>query len=88
MLLLRSPSLIPFLPHSLTRLSHSNKTQGIEWVVLFGAALCGISAGIFWATEGAIILGYPEARKRGVALAIWLGFKSGGQILGGAINVS
>lgn len=55
--------------------------------MLFGAALCGISAGIFWATEGALILGYPEARKRGVALAIWLGFKSGGQILGGAINV-
>lgn len=31
---------------------------------------------------GAISLGYPEARKRGVYLAIWLGFKSMGQILG------
>lgn len=32
--------------------------------------------------QGAISLGYPEARKRGVYLAIWLGFKSMGQILG------
>jgi hypothetical protein len=78
-------SAVGYVPYSLGL--YFNKTQGIEWVVLFGAALCGISAGIFWATEGALILGYPEARKRGVALAIWLAFKSGGQVLGGAINV-
>lgn len=58
----------------------TNKVFGTEWFVLFGAALCGISAGIFWSVEGAIILGYPEASKRGMYLAVWLAFKSGGQV--------
>jgi hypothetical protein len=67
---------------------YTNKVFGTEWFVLFGAALCGISAGIFWSVEGAIILGYPEASKRGMYLAVWLGFKSGGQVLGGIINTA
>jgi hypothetical protein len=54
---------------------YENKTAGLAWPVLFGAACCGISAGIFWSTKGSIVLGFPEARKRGVYLAIWLGFK-------------
>lgn len=36
-----------------------NKVHGTIWLVLFGATTCGISAGIFWSVEGAIILGYP-----------------------------
>ncbi|CED85344.1 Uncharacterized conserved protein [Phaffia rhodozyma] len=65
-----------------------NKIHGTVWLVLFGATTCGISAGIFWSVEGAIILGYPEARKRGIYLAVWLAFKSGGQLLGGIINTA
>ncbi|KAG6865707.1 hypothetical protein C0991_012523 [Blastosporella zonata] len=36
---------------------------------------------------GAIVLAYPEHRKRGRYLAIWLAFKNSGQIVGGAINL-
>jgi len=38
--------------------------------------------------HSAIVLGYPEASKRGRYLACWLFFKSGGQLLGGSINVA
>jgi len=35
---------------------YTHQKYGIEWFVVLGAILCGISAGLFWATEGAIIL--------------------------------
>ena len=52
-----------------------------------GAAICGVSAGLYWAAEGAIILSYPEHAKRGRYLALWLAFKNSGQLIGGAINL-
>lgn len=58
-----------------------------RWFVIFGAAICGISAGLYWAAEGAIILSYPEHAKRGRYLALWLAFKNSGQLIGGAINL-
>ncbi|KAG6817543.1 hypothetical protein H0H87_007511 [Tephrocybe sp. NHM501043] len=58
-----------------------------EWYVIFAASVCGISAGLYWAAEGAIVLAYPEHRKRGRYLAIWLAFKNSGQIVGGSINL-
>lgn len=36
--------------------------------------------------EGAIVLSYPEHRKRGRYLAIWLMFKNSGQIIGGCVS--
>lgn len=58
-----------------------------RWFVLFGAVICGISAGLYWAAEGSIVLSYPEHAKRGRYLALWLGFKNSGQLIGGAINL-
>lgn len=66
---------------------YTNNRYGTEWFVLFGAALCGISAGVFWMAEAAIALSYPEAHNRGKFLGFWLSFRLGGQILGGAINL-
>ncbi|GAA5820950.1 hypothetical protein JCM11251_001892 [Rhodosporidiobolus azoricus] len=65
-----------------------NLNSGAEWLVLVGSVFCGLSAGLFWAVEGAIIMGYPEAHKRGRFLAYWLGFRNAGQILGGIISLS
>ncbi|CAG8958395.1 hypothetical protein HYFRA_00011072 [Hymenoscyphus fraxineus] len=59
--------------------------QGNVWLVLVGAVTCGVSAGLFWASEGAVALGYPESSKRGKYLNIWLVFRTGGPIVGGAI---
>ncbi|SPO02048.1 related to DUF895 domain membrane protein [Cephalotrichum gorgonifer] len=64
-----------------------NNRYGVEWLVIFGAACCGISAGIFWATEAAIAIVYPEPRNRGRMVAYWLSYTRFGQILGGAINL-
>ncbi|KIW44183.1 uncharacterized protein PV06_05213 [Exophiala oligosperma] len=66
---------------------YTNNRFGIEWLTLLGAALCGISAGIFWMAEAAIALAYPEPYNQGKFLGFWLSFRLAGQILGGAINV-
>lgn len=55
--------------------------------MLLGAALCGISAGIFWMAEAAIAISYPEPWNKGKALGYWLTYRLCGQILGGAINL-
>lgn len=44
---------------------YTNNRFGTEWFVLFGAALCGISAGVFWMAEAAIALSYPEPYNQG-----------------------
>ncbi|POY74903.1 hypothetical protein BMF94_1879 [Rhodotorula taiwanensis] len=66
---------------------YQNNRYGTEWFVILGAVICGISAGLYWAAEGAIVLSYPEPHKRGRYLAIWLFFKNSGTILAGAINL-
>ncbi|QDS73432.1 hypothetical protein FKW77_008558 [Venturia effusa] len=66
---------------------YTNNRFGTEWFVLFGAALCGISAGVFWMAEAAIALSYPEPYNQGRFLGYWLSFRIGGQIVGGAINL-
>ncbi|KAI1110882.1 MFS general substrate transporter [Nemania sp. NC0429] len=62
-----------------------NNRYGNVWLVLVGAVTCGFSAGLFWASEGAVALGYPEPGKRGRYLNIWLWFRTGGPLVGGAI---
>ncbi|KAF1960412.1 hypothetical protein CC80DRAFT_583069 [Byssothecium circinans] len=66
---------------------YTNNRFGTTWLVLFGAALCGISAGVFWMAEAAIAIAYPEPWNRGKALGYWLTYRLAGQILGGAINL-
>ncbi|KAK6081419.1 duf895 domain membrane protein [Seiridium cupressi] len=66
---------------------YTNNRYGVEWFTLLGAALCGISAGIFWMAEAAIAIAYPEQWNRGKALGYWLTYRLAGQILGGAINL-
>lgn len=66
---------------------YTNNRYGTTWLVLLGAALCGISAGVFWMAEAAIAIAYPEPWNRGKALGYWLTYRLSGQILGGAINL-
>ncbi|OAA79101.1 DUF895 domain membrane protein [Akanthomyces lecanii RCEF 1005] len=66
---------------------YTNNRFGTEWLTIFGAALCGISAGVFWMAEAAIAIAYPEPWNRGKALGYWLTYRVSGQILGGAINL-
>lgn len=67
----------------------STKTNGATtWLVIFGAACCGISAGFFWSTEGAVILSYPEKARLGRYVSYWLMFRVLGQMVGGIINLA
>lgn len=60
---------------------------GTEWFVLFGAAMCGLAAGLFWMAEAVVALSYPEPHNQGRFLGFWLSFRVLGQIVGGAINL-
>ncbi|OAL47337.1 MFS general substrate transporter [Pyrenochaeta sp. DS3sAY3a] len=66
---------------------YTNNVSSNTWFLLFGSALCGISAGFFWAAEAAIIIGYPSPGDRAFYLAIWQSAKAAGPIVGGAINL-
>ncbi|KAF2158527.1 hypothetical protein M409DRAFT_71594 [Zasmidium cellare ATCC 36951] len=66
---------------------YTNNVNANTWFMLFGSALCGISAGFFWAAEAAIIIGYPSPGDRAFYLAIWQTAKAAGPIVGGAINL-
>lgn len=67
---------------------YANNRYGTVWFVYLGSAACGLSAGIFWASEGAIMLTYPEPDKRGRYLAYWLAYRNAGSILGGSVNLA
>ena len=66
---------------------YCNNRFGSGWFVLLGAAFCGLGAGIFWMAEAAIALSYPEPYNQGKFLGVWLMFRVGGQVLGGAVNL-
>ena len=50
--------------------------------------MCGLSAGIFWATEGGVAIAYPEPERRGRSISIWLILNQFGSIIGGSINLA
>ncbi|KAI9162878.1 Notoamide biosynthesis cluster protein O' [Paramyrothecium foliicola] len=66
---------------------YTNNVNSTTWFMLFGSALCGVSAGFFWAAEAAIIIGYPSPKDRAFYLAVWQTAKAAGPIVGGAINL-
>ncbi|KAL4921343.1 major facilitator superfamily domain-containing protein [Aspergillus aurantiobrunneus] len=65
-----------------------NNRYGNEWFVYLGATACGITAGVFWTAEGAIMISYPIDTQRGRYLAYWLTYRNGGSIVGGIINLA
>ncbi|KAF1914099.1 hypothetical protein BDU57DRAFT_596181 [Ampelomyces quisqualis] len=50
---------------------YTNSVSANTGFMLFGSAVCGISAGFFWAAEAAIIIGYPSPGDRAIYLAVW-----------------
>lgn len=49
---------------------YANSYSSTTWLMFFGATLCGISAGFFWAAEAAIIIGYPSPKDRAFYLGM------------------
>ncbi|WFD35021.1 hypothetical protein MCUN1_001867 [Malassezia cuniculi] len=77
--------MLGYAPYAASLYCHGK--YGTEWFVVFGAVLCGISAGTFWATEGTIALAYPERSRHGIFISYWLMYRVLGQFIGGAINL-
>lgn len=67
---------------------YQNNCHRTQWFIYLGSATCGITAGFFWAAEGAIMLSYPPPEHRGKYLAYWLAYRNSGSILGGAITLA
>ncbi|KAJ3542842.1 hypothetical protein NM208_g3886 [Fusarium decemcellulare] len=59
-----------------------------NWFLMLACVIDGIFSGIFWLTEGAIILAYPEKHNRGKYLAYWLGLRIVGQMIGGSVSLA
>lgn len=57
------------------------------WYIMLACVIDGISSGIFWLTEGAIVLAYPEKHRRGKYLAYWLASRIVGQMIGGSVTL-
>ncbi|KAK3719614.1 hypothetical protein LTR37_004151 [Vermiconidia calcicola] len=64
---------------------YCNVKFGNTWYLMLACVLDGVFSGIFWLTEGAIVLAYPEKNKRGVYLAYWLASRIIGQAIGGSV---
>lgn len=64
-----------------------NSRYSIEWYVLFGAALCGIGASMFWASEAVIPIGYPSENERGRMAGIWMAIRQCGPLIVSSVFV-
>ncbi|KAF1808452.1 MFS general substrate transporter [Eremomyces bilateralis CBS 781.70] len=67
---------------------YCNTKYGTQWAIFLGATTCGIAASALWAAEGAIAVGYPTVKERGLYTGIWLGLRQFGQLIGAAIQLS
>ncbi|KAJ5152022.1 major facilitator superfamily domain-containing protein [Penicillium capsulatum] len=66
---------------------YCNIKDSNTWYIMLACVIDGISSGIFWLTEGAIVLSYPEKHHRGKYLAFWLASRIVGQMIGGSITL-
>ncbi|KAJ6455818.1 MFS general substrate transporter [Mycena sanguinolenta] len=67
---------------------YENSRSGNQWFLIFANALEGVGAGIFFAAEGAVVIGYPEPSKRGRYISVWIFMRNLGPVVGGAILLS
>ncbi|KAL4865480.1 hypothetical protein BDV12DRAFT_211053 [Aspergillus spectabilis] len=65
-----------------------NRNMGHNGLSSWGAIICGISASALFASEGAIAVGYPLVKERGLATGVWLGLRQFGQLIGAAVQLS
>ncbi|KAJ3546948.1 hypothetical protein NM208_g1748 [Fusarium decemcellulare] len=66
---------------------YCNVKYGNTWFLMVACVIDGVTSGIFWLTEGAIVLAYPEKHRRGKYLAYWLASRIVGQMVGGSVTL-
>lgn len=67
---------------------YQNSKDGTQWLVMFGAATCGISAAGFWTAEGAVAALYPLDHQRGLFVGTWMLLNKIGGLIAGAVTLS
>ncbi|RKU47934.1 hypothetical protein DL546_009405 [Coniochaeta pulveracea] len=59
--------------------------HGTRWFVIFAGAVLGVSAALFWAAQGSIMMSYPMEKDKGRAFTLfWVVFQMG-TLIGAAI---
>ncbi|KAF7527319.1 hypothetical protein G7054_g10525 [Neopestalotiopsis clavispora] len=66
---------------------YQNTRYGTQWFLIFAAVFRGACSGLFWATEGFIIIGYPREQWRGRSITTWVAFKELGSVISASINL-
>ncbi len=67
---------------------YQNSKDGTQWLVLFGAATCGISAAALWTGEATVAILYPEDGQRGRFIGTWQLWNKFGGIISGSITLA
>ncbi|KAF9259716.1 hypothetical protein L218DRAFT_874130 [Marasmius fiardii PR-910] len=62
-----------------------NSRNGIRWFLMLGSIWAGVTDGLMYSVEGAIITGYPEPDVKGRMLGLWVFMRSIAPCIGGAI---
>ncbi|KAF2735597.1 MFS general substrate transporter [Polyplosphaeria fusca] len=66
---------------------YTHVKYGNKWFLMVACVVDGVFSGVFWLTEGAVVLAYPEKHRRGKYLAYWLASRIVGQMIGGAVSL-
>ncbi|GAA6009163.1 hypothetical protein JCM10207_004290 [Rhodosporidiobolus poonsookiae] len=64
---------------------YTNSKNGNTWFLILANVINGIGSGLFFAGEGAAVVGYPEPSRRGRMISVWVFCRNLGPIIGGAI---
>lgn len=67
---------------------YQNSKDGTQWLVLFGAATCGISAAALWTGEATVAILYPEDSQRGKFIGTWQLWNKLGGVISGSITLA
>ncbi|CCH46319.1 putative membrane protein [Wickerhamomyces ciferrii] len=67
---------------------YQNSKDGTEWLIMFGAVTCGISASALWSSEATVAILYPDDNQRGKFVGTWQLWNKVGGLISGAITVA
>lgn len=67
---------------------YQNSKDGTQWLIMVGAATCGISAAAFWTGEATVAILYPNDSQRGKFIGTWQLWNKLGGVISGSITLA
>ncbi|KAH3679965.1 hypothetical protein WICMUC_000708 [Wickerhamomyces mucosus] len=65
-----------------------NSKTGAQWLIIFGATTCAISASFLWVAEAVVALNYSTDSSKGLFVGIWQALNKFGGIISGAVTLA